>query len=224
MKITKDLLKKWGACTDGYKWYVSKFPQAASYSEVNKALRDDKRYEDSIWLTNRVFAEFFEQPELIAAVVKSEVDQALAEIKDSPSSAIGYSSKAASSGYSSTAASSGDSSKAASSGYSSTAASSGNYSKAASSGNSSKAASSGNYSTAASSGNYSTAEAKGLQTIAMVAGINGLARAGEKGAFALAWLEGEQTRIAVGIVGENGIKADIWYCVSKTGQLEEVES
>ena len=215
MKITKDLLKKWGACTDGYKWYVSKFPQAASYSEVNKALRDDKRYEDSIWLTNRVFAEFFEQPELIAAVVKSEVDQALAEIKDSPSSAIGYSSTAASSGDSSTAASSGDSS---------TAASSGDSSKAASSGDSSKAASSGNYSTAASSGNYSTAEAKGLQTIAMVAGINGLARAGEKGAFALAWLEGEQTRIAVGIVGENGIKADIWYCVSKTGQLEEVES
>ena len=170
MKITKDLLKKWGACTDGYKWYVNKFPQGAKYSEVNKALRDDKRYNDSGWLTNKVFAAFFEQPELIASVVAAEVQQTLNETKDSPNS------------------SSGDSSK------------------------------------AASSGDYSKAEAKGLQTVAMVAGRNGLARAGEKGAFAPAWLDGEQMRIAVGIVGENGIKADTWYCVNKTGQLVEAKA
>ncbi|MEC5161697.1 hypothetical protein [Janthinobacterium sp. CG_S6] len=147
----------------------------------------------------------------------------------STAASSGYSSKAASSGYSSTAASSGDSSTAASSGDSSTAASSGNYSKAASSGNystaassgdSSTAASSGNYSTAASSGDSSTAEAKGEKTIAMVAGCNGRARAGEKGAFALAWLDGEQMRIAVGVVGENDIKADIWYRVD-AGHLVE---
>ena len=188
MKITKDLLKKWGACTDGYKWYVNKFPQGAKYSEVNKALRDDKRYNDSGWLTNKVFAAFFEQPELIASVVAAEVQQTLNETKDSPNSSSGDSSKAASSGNYSTAASSGDSSK------------------------------------AASSGDYSKAEAKGLQTVAMVAGHNGLARAGEKGAFAPAWLDGEQMRIAVGIVGENGIKADTWYCVNKTGQLVEAKA
>ncbi len=117
---------------------------------------------------------------------------------------------------------SGDSSKAASSGNYSTAASSGNYSKAASSGNSSKAASSGdsstaassgNYSTAASSGDYSKAEASGKQTVAMVAGLGGRARAGINGAFALAYKDGVQIRIAVGIVGEDGILADTWYQV-----------
>ena len=119
----------------------------------------------------------------------------------------------------STAASSGYYSKAASSGDYSTAASSGNYSKAASSGDYSKAASSGDYSKAASSGYYSTAESNGKQTIAMVAGLEGKARAGINGAFALPWLDGEQVRIAVGIIGENA-KADIWYCV-KDGVLAE---
>ena len=113
----------------------------------------------------------------------------------------------------------GYSSTAASSGYSSTAASSGYYSTAASSGYSSKAASSGDYSTAASSGDSSTAESNGKQTISMVAGLNGKARAGINGAFALPWLDGEQVRIAVGIIGENA-KADTWYCV-KDGVLAE---
>jgi len=101
----------------------------------------------------------------------------------------------------------------------STAASSGYYSTAASSGYYSKAASSGDYSKAASSGYYSTAESNGKQTIAMVAGLEGKARAGINGAFALPWLDGEQVRIAVGIIGENA-KADIWYCV-KDGVLAE---
>ena len=77
----------------------------------------------------------------------------------------------------------------------------------------------GNYSTAASSGYYSTAESNGKQTIAMVAGLEGKARAGINGAFALPWLDGEQVRITVGIIGENA-KADIWYCV-KDGVLAE---
>jgi len=122
-------------------------------------------------------------------------------------------------GNSSTAVSSGNSSKAASSGDYSTAASSGDSSTAVSSGNSSKAASSGDYSTAASSGDYSTAESNGKQTIAMVAGLNGKSRAGINGAFALPWLDGEQVRITVGIVGENA-KADVWYFV-KDGVLTE---
>jgi hypothetical protein len=104
---------------------------------------------------------------------------------------------------------------------SSKAASSGNSSKAASSGNSSKAASSGNYSTAASSGDSSKASASGELTIAMVAGLGGMARAGLRGAFALPWKDGDRVRIAVGIVGEDGIEPDTWYAV-KSGQLLKV--
>jgi hypothetical protein len=132
-------------------------------------------------------------------------------------------SKAASSGNGSTAASSGDHSTAASSGTGSKAASSGNGSTAASSGDYSKAASSGDYSTVASSGDYSKAASSGERTIAMVAGLHGQAKAGPHGAFALPWLDGDQVRIAVGIIGENGIKPDTWYCAGDQGQLIEVK-
>ena len=144
----------------------------------------------------------------IAGLVKAQIEWC--SKKSDTTIAEGYSSTAASSGYSSTAASSGYYSTAASSGYSSKAASSGDYSTAASSGDSS---------TAASSGDSSTAESNGKQTISMVAGLNGKARAGINGAFALPWLDGEQVRIAVGIIGENA-KADTWYCV-KDGVLAE---
>ena len=184
-QITKDLLKPWSPCSSGYKWFIEKFPQGGGYAEVNSALRAEKRYDDSSWLTNHVFASLLEHPEQIAGLVDSEVKQTIDETKGSPESSSGYSSKAASSG---------------------------DYSTAASSGNSS---------TAASSGYYSTAEAKGAMTVAMVAGINGRARAGNQGAFALAWKDGEQMRIAVGIVGEGGIKADTWYRISDAGQLVE---
>ena len=82
-----------------------------------------------------------------------------------------------------------------------------------SSGNSSTAASSGDCSTAASSGYSSKASADGNQTVAMVAGCYGQAKAGINGAFALAYKDDEQMRIAVGIVGEDGILADTWYRV-----------
>jgi len=94
--------------------------------------------------------------------------------------------------------------------------------KAASSGDYSMAASSGYSSKAASSGDYSMAAATGERTCAMVAGINGAAQAGKNGAFALAWLDGDQIRISVGIVGENGIKPDTMYHCGKGGILEEV--
>ena len=82
MQITKDLLRKWSACTDGYGWFVAKFPQGATYSEVQKALRAEKRYDDSNWLTNHVFANLLEEPARIAPLVKTEVEDALAETKD----------------------------------------------------------------------------------------------------------------------------------------------
>ncbi len=57
----------------------------------------------------------------------------------------------------------------------------------------------------------------------MVAGLNGRAKAGLRGAFALPWLDGDQVRIAVGIIGDAGIKPDTWYRVGDQGQLIEVK-
>ena len=210
------------------------YPPTAMFAEVDLDGVSDQKESD----TKRVGKSITIKAALsIAGLVSAQVEwvskQADANIASgdfSKAASSGDSSTAASSGDLSTAASSGNYSKAASSGDSSTAASSGDYSTAASSGDYSKAASSGNFSTAASSGNYSkaassgnssTAEANGKQTIAMVAGINGKARAGERGAFALPWMDGEQVRIAVGVVGENGIKPDVWYYCDKTGSLKE---
>ncbi len=133
----------------------------------------------------------------------------------STAASSGNSSTAASSGNSSKAASSGNSSKAASSGDSSKAASSGDYSKAASSGDSSTAASSGYSSTAASSGDSSTAEASGENTLACVAGKSGKVKVGKRGAFAIPYFtDADGWRYLCGKVGEDGIEANVWYCVT----------
>jgi len=208
MQITKELLKEWSACRDGYGWFVSKFPQGAAYTEVSAALRADKRYADDTWLASNAFRFLFNAPELIENFVKADVDALIAAVQPSIDSRL------AASGYGSTLAASG---------YGSTLAASGNYSALAASGNDSRLAASGNGSTLAASGNYSALEAKGNCSVAMAAGLGSIAAAGEKGAFAIAWKDSsEQMRIAVGIVGENGIKASVLYCVGETGELEEV--
>ena len=57
LSITKERLKGWAACTDGYRWFIEKFPQGGDFAEVHSALQADKRYEDSVWLVDRLFAE-----------------------------------------------------------------------------------------------------------------------------------------------------------------------
>ena len=55
LQVTKDLLKPWGPCSDGYKWFLEKFPQGAEYTAVQKALRADRRFDDARWLSNQVW-------------------------------------------------------------------------------------------------------------------------------------------------------------------------
>jgi hypothetical protein len=204
MKLTKTLVKSWNACADGYKYFVSNFPQGADYGAVQSKLHADKKYDWAAWLTNAAWTAAFSTPADMSALTKSEVDATVKSTKDSPNSSTG------------------DGSKAASSGNYSAAASSGNYSAAASSGHGSTAASSGYGSTAASSGNYSTAASSGYGTIAFVAGCSGMAKAGEMGCFALCYYDGKRNRTLVGYVGEDGIKADTWYRV-RNGKLVEAE-
>jgi len=178
MRITKELLKEWSACHDGYRWFLAKFPQGGDVQEVGAALREDNRTDDASWLTSNVFAHFIKAPEFIGSYTEGEVKAVLKLVEGSPNTA------------------------------------SGNYSTSAAS---------GNYSKSAASGNYSTATAQGGKTIAMVAGLWGKASAGELGAFALPYLDAEdRIRIAVGIVGEDGIKADTLYEVVD-GKLSEVQ-
>jgi len=57
LSITKERVKEWYACADGYRWFLEKFPQGGEFAQVHKALQTDKRYNDSAWLVDRVFAE-----------------------------------------------------------------------------------------------------------------------------------------------------------------------
>ncbi len=212
MKITDSLLRSWGACSDGREYFKSIFPQGAEYATAQQQIATDHRYDWSHWLTNAAFSAAIKSPDNIATLVQDEIKSALDATKDSPQSAFGNYSKAASSGDRSTAASSGDGSTAASSGYVSTAASSGDRSTAASSGKYSKAASSGDGSTAASSGYGSKAASVGLQCFS---------KAGDNGCFVLFWNDGKRDRVTVAYVGENGIKADTLYGLNASGELVE---
>ena len=48
--ITKDCLKEWSACADGYRWFLEKFPDGGEFATVYKALIKDKRSIDADWL------------------------------------------------------------------------------------------------------------------------------------------------------------------------------
>ena len=51
MKITKDQLKGWAVCRDGYEWFLSRFPDGeAEYQDVLNALAKDDRPADAHWL------------------------------------------------------------------------------------------------------------------------------------------------------------------------------
>lgn len=96
----------------------------------------------------------------------------------------------------------------------------------AASGDDSKLAASGHYSQLAASGDSSQLAASGYYSIACTAGPNSRVKAGANGAMSLArWVSSEKRyRITVAYVGENGIKADVWYALDEAGNFSEVKS
>ena len=80
---------------------------------------------------------------------------------------------------------------------------------------------------AASATGYSgAASATGLHSIAMASGWNGRAMAGDAGAVVLAYRnnDGEIIHIRASKVGDNGIKAGVWYSLNEDGEFVEVEA
>ena len=43
LAITKDRVKAWSACHDGYRWFLENFPLGGEFAEVYAALQADKR-------------------------------------------------------------------------------------------------------------------------------------------------------------------------------------
>jgi hypothetical protein len=81
--------------------------------------------------------------------------------------------------------------------------------------------SSGDYAQIGSSGYSAKIEALGEKSAVADAGVGGTARAGKDGAICLRYTDSEdRPRFAVGYVGEDGIKAEVWYKADpKTGKL-----
>ncbi len=89
----------------------------------------------------------------------------------------------------------------------------------------SPASATGDWGAASATGHYGAASATGRYGVA-VSAYNGRAMAGETGAIVLVRrnYDGEIVHIRASKVGENGIKAGVWYSLDAGGQFVEVEA
>ena len=221
LAITKDRVKAWSACHDGYRWFLEKFPQGGEFAEVYAALQADKRYEDSGWLAEKVFDELdapniVQQTVIIAGADKAKIERAAkdAGTADGVTATTGEGANAATTGYRASAATTGNWAGAATTG---------NWADAATTGNLANAATTGYRANAATTGEGANAATTGEGAIAACLGQYGKAKAGPSGCVIVAyWDATNRPRVCVGYVGEAGIKADTWYR-AEGGKLVEAE-
>ncbi len=228
LNINAELLRSWSACSDGFKWFLHNFPQGGEFGAVYDELRKQRRYSDSTWLVDRVFANALNDPGAVgkivtslgadAAAIDAEVKakgdtETTSKLDEAVLAASGFASRLAASGNASSLAASGNASSLAASGYASSLAASGYASSLAASGYASRLAASGNASSLAASGESSLCMAASGSTVS----------AGPGGAIAIEWHDGTRRRIAVAYVGENGIKPNTVYRVNDSGAFVEVE-
>ncbi|EMF2234084.1 hypothetical protein WM652_003783 [Salmonella enterica] len=233
--ITKEQLKKWHACTEGYRWFLDKFPQGGTYTDVHDALIADEHYDDARWLVDKMYDTYLDNPEFIRAEtdmtnkmvggltsMEHPSDQAEGENISGDYARIGssgYNARIGSSGYNARIGSSGNYARIGSSGYNARIGSSGNYARIGSSGNYARIGSSGDDARIGSSGNNARITATGNGSVVACAGSVGRIVLGEGGCASVPWHDGKRIRIAVAYVGENGIEANTPYYVNDEGQF-----
>ncbi|HDT2313519.1 TPA: hypothetical protein QHK82_003476, partial [Citrobacter koseri] len=123
MQITKEQVKAWHACTDGFRWFLAKFPQGGAYADVHGALIADKRFDDARWLVDKMYRTHLDKAEFIQAETAA-TDKMVGELTsmEHPSDQVEGEN------------SSGDDARIGSSGYNARIGSSGNYAQIGSSG------------------------------------------------------------------------------------------
>ena len=79
---------------------------------------------------------------------------------------------------------------------------------------------------ASATGRYGAASATGYRGAAISVGYKGRAMANDTGAIVLAYRnnDGEIIHIRASKVGDNGIKAGVWYSLNEDGEFVEVEA
>ncbi|EMD3691001.1 hypothetical protein VQZ00_003621, partial [Salmonella enterica] len=160
MHIDKSQVKVWHACTDGYRWFLDKFPQGGTYADVHGALISDKRYDDARWLVDQMYRTFLDSAEFIQAETAA-TDKMVGELTsmEQPSDQVaegenssGDDARIGSSGDDARIGSSGDDAQIGSSGDDARIGSSGNYARIGSSGDDAQIGSSGDDARIGSSG------------------------------------------------------------------------
>ncbi|EGH3666519.1 hypothetical protein IEB76_003226 [Salmonella enterica] len=222
MQITKEQVKSWHACTDGFRWFLDKFPQGGAYADVHGALIADKRFDDARWLVDKMYRTHLDKAEFIQAETAA-TDKMVGELTsmEQPSDKVaegenssGNYARIGSSGYNARIGSSGNYARIGSSGYNA---------RIGSSGYNAQIGSSGYNAQIGSSGNYAQITATGKGSVVACAGSIERIVLGEGGCASVSWHDGKRIRIAVAYVGENGIEANTPYYVNDEGQFVKVE-
>ncbi|EJO4184732.1 hypothetical protein NRJ62_004301 [Salmonella enterica] len=159
MHIDKSQVKAWHACSEGFRWFLDKFPQGGAYADVHGALIADKRYDDARWLVEQMYRTFLDSAEFIQAET-AVTDKMVGELTsmNHPSDQVegknssGYNAQIGSSGYNAQIGSSGDDARIGSSGYNARIGSSGYNAQIGSSGDDARIGSSGDDARIGSSG------------------------------------------------------------------------
>ncbi|EKD5379880.1 hypothetical protein OR392_000954 [Salmonella enterica subsp. enterica serovar Anatum] len=207
--ITKEQLKKWHACREGYLWFLDKFPQGGTYTDVHAALTDDERYADARWLTDRMYDTYLDNPEFI----RGETDMTDRIIRELTSpehisgqaegennsgdcakiGSSGYCAQIGSSGYCAQIGSSGDHAQIGSSGDCAQIGSSGYCAQIGSSGDHARIGSSGDHARIGSSGDHAKIGSSG--DCAKIGSSGDCAKIGSSGDYARIGSSGLHPRI-----------------------------
>jgi hypothetical protein len=227
LQITKERVKAWSACADGYHWFLDKFPQGGEFAEVYAALQLDKKYDDSVWLADKVFPELdapanVQQTVLISGADKAKIEKTVAD--GAEGTTTGYRANAATTGEGANAATTGEGANAATTGDWANAATTGEGANAATTGEGANAATTGYRANAATTGDRANAATTGAHAVAAAFGIEVRAKSSAGGAIVLVCRNnsGELLQIRASKVGENGIKPDVFYALSAAGEFVEV--
>ena len=183
LQITKDRVKSWAACSDGYRWFLGKFPEGAEFVPVYRALITDKRGDDADWLVGKLFDELDTTTRVKQTAIIAGAD------------AVAIAAQVAAGAE---AATTGDRANAATTGY---------------------------WANAATTGNWANAATTGKHAVAAALGIEAKAKAGAGGAIVLTHRndDGDLICIRAAMVGQDGIKPDVWYELSADCEFVESE-
>jgi len=242
LEINKERLREWHACTSGYEWFLNHFPQGGMFIEVYNALREDRRYQDSEWLADRVCLKLdpcakVAQLVSITGADEGKIEQLVKEYggkegevattgEGANAATTGDGENAATTGEGANAATTGEGANAATTGYGAYAATTGKWANAATTGKWANAATTGEGANAATTGEGASADTTGKHAVATALGIKGKAKAGVGGAIVLCYRNdnGDLIHLRASKVDENGIQPDVWYALDEDGEFVEVEA